>query len=226
MSSRWGWPFAGALAAALLSAWGCAGLTRPPRVGPDLPSDGDREAQARYLEVLERNTARHEMYDTFDTRIWLAGTLQTMAFREARAKRVAQFRALVAADAEAQLAAERKAHEESLEVVLGLHANEKRFDDLHRANSIWSMALVTEAGEAVPLSVERLPRPDANMQTLYPYLSNFWSQYRVRFPRTLASGAPLLPAGAKKATLRLASSVGKAELTFALEPGATGAAWP
>jgi hypothetical protein len=223
---RQGWLFAGALAAVLLSPWGCASLTRPPRVGPELPSDGDREAQARYLEVLERNTAHREIYDLFDSRAFLAATLQTTAFREARAKRVAQFRALVAADAEALLAAERKAHEESLEVILGLHANEKRFDDLHRPNSIWTLALVTEAGEAVPLSVERLPRPDANMFTLYPYLSSFWSQYRIRFPRTLASGAPLLPMGAKKATLRLASSVGKAELAFALDSGATGAAWP
>ena len=216
----------GALVAGLLGLCGCAELTLPPRAGPPAAVSGSAASQERYREALDRFTRHAEIYELFDTRAFTAATLQTMAFRQARVARMADFRSQTAADVEALLAAERKAHEEALEVVVGLHANERRFDDMNKPNSIWSLALVSEAGEVAPLTVERISRPDPNFVALYPYLGAFWTAYRVRFPRNLASGAPLLPETARKATLRLSSSVGKVELAFALEPGASGAAWP
>jgi hypothetical protein len=140
--------------------------------------------------------------------------------------REAAFHSRPAADVETLLAAERKTHGEVLEVMLALHANEHRFDDLGRPTSIWRVALVSEAGEVVASAIERVQRPDASLVALYPFFEPFWTGYRLRFPRELSAGGPLLPAGAKKVTLRLSSAVGKVELPYDLEAGSAGAPWP
>ena len=220
------------LAAAALSALalgGCADLMRPPRVGPPAPQLSDRKAEKRYQQVLGSWTRRAEIYDGLDSRLFVAATFQAMAFREAKAERVAAIRSLPAPEAQALLVAQRKEHDEALELMLAVHSNERRFDDLSRPESVWRLALVSEAGEAEPLSVEKLPRPDANLRALYPYLDTYWTGYRVHFPRTFANGAQVLPQKAQTVLVRLSSSLGKAELRWdlAAPPPVSGAiAWP
>ncbi|HEY3449402.1 MAG TPA: hypothetical protein VGK67_23815 [Myxococcales bacterium] len=203
-------------------------MSRPPRVGPESPRLADRDAEKRYQEVLGRWTRHAEIYDGLDSRLFLAATFQAMAFREARVERAAAFRSLPRTEAEMMLAADRKAHGEALEVVLGVYANDRHFDDLGRPDSIWKLALVAEAGEAAPLSVEKLESADPNLKALYPYLDTYWTAYRVRFPRAFENGAQVLPEKAQSLALRLSSAVGKAELRWDLAaPPATGAvAWP
>ena len=143
---------AGALVAGALPLCGCAQMLRPPRAGPEAPTVADKAAEARYQEVLSRFTQRAEIYQGLDTRMFIAATLQAMAFRQARVERVADLRSLPRAEVEAALAKEKKEHGEVLEVFLGVHANERRLDDLARPGSIWRVALVSEAGEVVPVS--------------------------------------------------------------------------
>ena len=216
-----------AAAACALALGGCPSLLRPPRVGPEAPRVADRDAEKRYQQILDRWTRRAEIYDGLDSRAFLAATFQSFAFLQARVERVAALRSLPLAEAEAMLSAERKAHQESLEVVLGLHANDRRFDDLGRPGSIWTIALVGEAGEVQPTSVEKLPL-DPNLKALYPYLDTFWAAYRLRFPRTFENGAQVLPEKAQSFALRLSSAVGKAELRWELAapPAAGAVAWP
>lgn len=203
-------------------ATACADLKLPPRATLSTRRSGD----SRYDRFLDRWTRRAEVYNGLEARVFVAATFQSRAFREARVARVASFASLSPQEAEAMLAAERKAHGEAIEVFLGLHANERRFDDLARPKSIWRICLVGEAGEAVPLSIERVPRPDANLISLYPFLEPFWSGYRIRFPRTFANGAQVIPEGSPKAIVRLSSSVGKIELGFDLDPDVGGPGWP
>ena len=173
-------------------------------------------------------TRRAEIYDGLDTRAFLAATFQSAEFLAARVERAAAFRSLPRPDAEALLAQERKDGERTLEVVLGLHANERRFDDLARPDSLWRLALVTEAGEASPVSVEKLDAADPNLRALYPYLDTYWTAYRLRFPREFENGARVLAEKAQELGLRLSSGVGTAQLRWALvaPPAGGAAAWP
>lgn len=212
--------------AALLLA-GCADMLRPPRVTPLQARAGGRAP--RYEKALARWSRHAEIYQGLDARMFFAATLQGLEFREARVAEVAGFRALSTEATQVMLDEERRAHGEVLELMVGVHANERRFDDFGRARSIWSVSLVSEAGETAPLSIERIARPDANLLSLYPYLEPFWTAYRVRFPRTFANGAQVLPVGSKRVLLRFASSLGKAELAWDLEPplaAVSEAAWP
>ncbi|MBI5545303.1 MAG: hypothetical protein HY901_15540 [Deltaproteobacteria bacterium] len=203
-------------------------MLRPPREGAPAPSKvGDRELEQRYQSTLARWTRHAEIYDGLDSRAFVAATFHSMSFREARVARTTAFFALPPAESQALLAVERQGHTEALELLLGMSANERRFDDLARPGSMWRLALVSSAGEVLPLSIDRLPRPDPNLTGLYPYLGPFWTAYRVLFPRTFANGAQVLPQQAQTFVVRLASSLGRVELGFELEAPMAGATvWP
>ncbi len=202
---------------ALLILLSSACTLSPPRVGepgPSVPSVAEEKA---YQETLERYTDHAEVYDLLNTRMFTAITYQSWPFREARVHRLALFQVQPRAVVERNLAVERSAFESFHEFFLGVHLNSYRYDDFDRRNSIWRIALVTDAGETTPSSVERIGRSDLNMRAIYPYMDEFWVAYRVRFPRQAANGGPVIPPGTGRFTLRLASTLGKAELHFPSE---------
>jgi hypothetical protein len=198
-------------AVALLGALvGCSNL-QPVGVEPT-PSLDDPKQEAAYQALLNRYTDRKEIYDGFDTRIFAAATHQTPTFRSARVHRQALFQTLPAQKVEQLLAAEQAEAEQFNEFFVGVHVNEPRYDDFAHRKSIWRMALVTPAGEVTPVEIRRMGRTDLNVRAYYPYTGLFWVGYRVRFPKTFSNGQPVIPEGTDTVMLRIASSLGKAEL--------------
>ncbi|CAM3620808.1 hypothetical protein G4177_25150 [Corallococcus sp. ZKHCc1 1396] len=189
---------------------GCANT--PPVVGEPAPTLDDPKAEAAYMAVLDRYSDRKEIYDGFDTRIFAGATLQTPAFRDARVRRRALFQSLPPAKVEALLAEEQAEAAKFHEFFMGVHVNDSRYEDFANRNSIWRLALVTPAGEVTPVEIRRIGRSDLNVRAYYPYTSLFWVGYRVRFPRTFAEGQPVIPEGTDQVMLRVASSLGNAEL--------------
>lgn len=190
---------------------GCT--TTPPTVGEQSPALPDEQSEQAYQDVLTRYTSRKEIYDGFDTRLFAGATLQTPAFREARVRRRAAFQVLPQNKVDELLAEERTESSQVHEFFLGVHANEYKYLDFDFKNSIWRIALVTPAGEVTPSRVVRLGRADLEMRAYYPYTGVFWVGYEVQFPLTFANGQPVIPPGTGQVTLRLASSLGKTDLT-------------
>jgi hypothetical protein len=198
------------LAALLLALAGCA--STPPTLGEPAPGLKDEQAEQDYQKTLERFTARDEVYSTFDTILFAATTFQTPAFREARVRRLATFQHLSREQTEALLVQERTESSQWYEFLLGVHVNLPQHDDFDRPESIWNVQLVTPGGTVEPASVERVGRSTLNLRSYYPYLGTFWVAYRVRFATLGPDGRPVIPPGTERVTLRLASSLGKAEL--------------
>ncbi len=204
------------LAVAALLATACT----PPRIGGPPPRLHDRQAEHAYQELLGRYSAHDEVYGgrrfafdpAADARLFAAATFQSWRFREARARRTAAFRSEPPSVLEKRLATERLEDEVANTFFLGVHLNDPLYDDFDRDNSIWRLAMVTGVGEAAPLSIRRIGRSNLNLRALYPYLDDFWVAYEVRFPKRLQDGRVLLPEGEATLTLRLASTLGKAEL--------------
>jgi hypothetical protein len=197
--------------AALVSVLaGC--VSTPPTLGDPAPVLKDERQELAYQQVLERYTARDELYAGFDTVLFAAATLQTPAFREARVQREANFKALPRDRVTEVLTQELAEAVKTHEFFLGVHVFNYRYDDFDRASSIWNMVLVTPAGEVRPVSVERLGRADMEMRAFYPYLGTFWVGYRVRFPTTFADGKAVIPANTERVVLRMASTLGKVEM--------------
>jgi len=198
------------LGALLMALTGC--VSTPPTLGDPPPALKDERQELIYQQVLERFTARDELYSGFDTMLFAGATLQTPAFREARVRRTAYFQALTRERVEELLARELAEAARTHEFFLGVHVFNYRYDDFDRPSSIWNMVLVTPAGEVRPVSVERVGRADMELRAYYPYLGTFWVGYRVRFPTTHADGKAVIPPGTERVVLRMASSLGKVEM--------------
>jgi hypothetical protein len=197
-------------AAVLVVLAGCT--TTPPTIGDPPPQLNDRRAEQAYQQAFASYSDRAEIYDGFDTRLFAGTTFQTMPFREARVSRIAQFKYLPKPRVEELLAKERAEAEQFHEFFLGVHVNDYRFDDFDQDDSIWRVVLLTPSMEVEPLSIERIGRADLNVRTIYPYMGVFWVAYRVRFPKATPEGKPVIPDTATHVHLRLASTLGHAEL--------------
>ena len=189
----------------------------PPRVGERGRGEPDAEAERAYQRALERYSAHAEVYADLDTRAFVAGTFQSWPFREARVKRISDFKHLTPAEVDARRAEEKAQLDGAYELFVGLHLNDSRFDDLDKKDSVWRVALVTSAGETMPCEIRRIGRSTLALRTLYPYLDEFWTAYEVKFPRVSAAGAQILPPGERAFTLRLSSTLGTADLRFVAE---------
>ncbi len=198
------------LAVLLAVLGGCT--TTPPTIGDPGPKLTDPRAEKAYQEILDRFSDRAEIYDGFDTRLFAGTTFQSMAYREARVRRLAKFKFLPQARVEEMLEKERAEAEQFHEFILGVHVNDYRFDDFDRKDSIWRVVMMTPSMEVEPVSIERIGRANLNMRAMYPYMGVFWVAYRVRFPKALADGTPVIPERASHIHMRLASTLGHAEL--------------
>ena len=194
-----------------------AGACAVPRVGEQGPRAPNESAEKVYQATLNRYSDHVEVYDLLDTRIFAGMTYQSWPFREARVQRVALFQEQPRELVEKNLAAERASFDSFHEFFFGVYSASYRFDDFDRKDSIWRIALVTESGETTPVSVERIGRSTLNLRAIYPYLDDFWVAYRIRFARNTPSGAPVIPAGTTRFIVRVASTVGRADLHFPAE---------
>ena len=194
-----------------LSAAAAACVGAPvPKVGEPAPALKDAAAEAAYQATLDRYTSRREIYNRLDTRLFGAMTLQSAAFVEARVRRQAAFQDIPSATADADVAKAQAEVAGEYVFFLGVHLNDHRYDDLDKRDSTWRLALVAPSGDVTPLKVERVGRSNLNLRALYPYLDDFWTAYRVRFPRAL-------PPGTARLEVHLASALGQASFEFPAE---------
>jgi hypothetical protein len=188
---------AGLVAAISLS--GCVYFRKEPR---PLGSEG------AWAEKRERATRGAKIYDRLGTNAFIKAVHLTAEVREARAARLAVWRALTAQEREELLAVERAEAGEYEDFMVSLFTPDRDANDLDAPKSVWRVALVVPgAGEALPDRIEQV-KADATLRALYPDFSVFDVVYRVRFGRSRVAieGRPF--------TLRLAGAKGRADLVF------------
>ncbi len=193
--------------AVVLLLVGCASAHLPRVPGDAPPAVNDHEAEGRYQGLLERSTQSAALYDNFDTRAFVRAVWQSPAFVEARVHRESQFKAMNPVETADRVAAEQARCSSATEFFLAVHANDPKYDDFSRPNSMWRLALLVGDQSLVPLSVERLGRTNVEMRSYYSWMESFWVGYRVRFPSVTTSPGTVL-------TFQLASAVGQARLEF------------
>jgi hypothetical protein len=187
----------------------CA-TARAPVVGDPGPVSSDPSEENVWLQTLDNYTDRKSIYDGLDTRLFVAGTWQSPRFAEARVKRESEFHGLPLAEAVAAWEAERTRLSDITEIELGVHLNDSHYEDFDKRNSIWRLTLVGGGVEVAPLEIRRRGKATLARRAIYPYLDTFWVEYVVRFPKVQVGPG-------QKFTLRIASSLGRAELEFKAE---------
>lgn len=201
-----GAPGQGVLLALILS--GCATGHIPRIPGDPPPAVSDNEAERNYQDLLAKFTAEQGVYDNLDTKLFFRATWLSPAFSAARVRREGLFKSWPSAMLETKLSEEEKRLTDVTEFFFAVHANDYRFDDFEKPNTMWRFVMVVGGEEIAPATIERLGRTNTEMRSYYSYMESFWVGYRVRFPRKV---------NGEKFSLKLASALGKAELNYTPE---------
>ena len=162
------------------------------------------DLETPYSIAVQRWTAHADLYDPLIERASFTATIESRIFREQRVRVWAKDVGLSPEVQAARLASEMQASEAETAFLVGGYTDRPRDNNLGDVQSIWRVALETPGGELAPTRIEQLGRPDDNLRKLYPYLDLFSRAYRVHFAR--------VPEG--PVTLRIASGIGIADLTF------------
>ncbi len=166
--------------------------------------------EGRWAEERARTTRSIRIYDRLDDQAFATATWQAPAAREARAERLAQWKAMTPPEREKLLAAERAEGERYEDFFLAFYTGDRRANDLASRRSTWRIALaVPGEGELLPVKVEEVPI-DPTLEMLYPYLGKFDTAYLVRFPRWKGPK----PLAEVPFNLVIAGALGKAELRW------------
>ncbi len=170
-----------------------------------------------YSRLLWRWTRSGRVVKQLDTALKVKATFFAPDYRAAYLARYAQMFKLPQQKRAALAAELAKSWGERYTFVFGAATHDFKWNDFHRKHSIWRVALVNDRGEQVDAqSLERVRR-SPTWDVFYPYLEPFYQLYRVRFPRQLADGRPLFPAGTRKVILRFAGPLGSTDLLWQLK---------
>jgi hypothetical protein len=162
------------LLALLLSASACTYLT---------PATDPSTREGAWAMARDGATRTSKLYDVLDDVAFATATWQSDAVRAARVDRLAEWKGMVPAEKEALRARERAEAAEGEEFLLALFTDDRRANDLATDKGTWRVALLVNGNEqAVPVKVSVVKR-DPTIQILYPYVTDFVTLYRVRFPK-------------------------------------------
>ena len=194
-----------ALAACLAAAPGCVAFHRPA------PVPGQR--LGAWAEIRDAATRRYLLYDGVTHRATATAAHLTPAVREARVRRLAEWRSWTDAEVENQLAIERVAAATGEEEFLvAFYTAQLRNNDLDAKQSIWHVSVRRGETEVVASEIHS-ERSDAEVRNLFPWIGPFDTIYRIRFPPI--PGGPL---GDQGFVLAIAGAVGRLPLDYDLPP--------
>jgi hypothetical protein len=194
---------------------GCSGLS-PPMSGAPGPTAPDGTAEADYQALVKRYSVQRQIFIGFDTVLFSGVTYESPVFREARIRRRDAFQAQSPEQIAKDLQVATQQGADAYEFTVGVYMQNPRFDDLDLPSSIWRVSLNTPAGEVAPVLLKRVGRADINTRAYYPYMGDFWTVYRVRFPKTLDS-QPVVKPEEQTFILVLASSLGQAQFPLPIQ---------
>ncbi len=190
------------IVALALVASGCAYFGQTPS-----PSTNE----GAWADARDAWTRKAKVYNQLDDVAFATATYQSPSVRAARVERMAVWKGMPPAERDAALAKEQAEGAESEEFLLAFFTDDRRANDLATDRGTWRVVLVVDGKEqALPSKVTTVKR-DPTIQTLYPYVTDFDTLYRVRFPRYPGPK----PLHEQPFELRIAGALGKIDLAFA-----------
>ncbi len=164
-------------AAALLLAVAATACTYVGTARSPSPNEG------AWAEARDRATRTAKAYDQLDDIAFATATYQSPAVRKARVDRLAEWRGSLPAERQAALDRETAEAAEGEEFLLAFFTDDRRANDLASDHSTWRVALVVNGNEQALPSKVSLVKRDPTILALYPWITEFDTLYRVRFPK-------------------------------------------
>jgi hypothetical protein len=171
---------------------------------------GSPEADA-WKAARERWTRTARLYSRFETHAIATATYQAPEVRRHRVQQVAAWKAMTAEEKGRAQAAEDAEAARGEEFLVSLFTTDPRDNDLDDSRTVWRVALVLPEGDLLPAEI-RAVRVDTLLRDLSPFIREFDTVYRVRFPKV--KGDPL---ERRSFTLRIAGSEGTMDFAYGPE---------
>ena len=167
--------------------------------------------EGAWAEARDAATRTAKLYDVLNDVAFATATFQSPAVRTARVERLAQWKGMLPAEKESLLARERTESAEGEDFLLAFFTDDRRANDLATDRGTWRVTLVVDGSEqALPAKVTLVKR-DPTLQALYPYITDFETVYRVRFPKYPKA----IPLAELPFQLRIAGALGTLDLAYA-----------
>ena len=147
------------------------------------PATSPSTREGAWAQVRDGATRTAKLYDVLDDVAFATATWQSPEVREERVERLAEWKGLLPAEKEALLAKERAEAAEGEDFLLAFFTDDRKANDLATDKGTWRVSLVVNGTEqALPAKVSLVKR-DPTLLVLYPYITEFDTLYRVRFPK-------------------------------------------
>ncbi len=181
-----------------------------------LEPPGQPISHKEYVDELKRWSRHGQIFFDFDAALQVDATFKSVEFRQAYASQWIELYHVSptrAGEARQQILDDGG---QSYEFFLSTAAHYQELNDFSR-RSVWRVALVNDDGnEVLPVTVDALRDKRDMYAAFFPYISVFARTWRVRFPRALPDGKPLISSGTKVVTLRLSGPPGSVDLAWKL----------
>ena len=171
------------------------------------------EDYERVLATWTRHAKTVVVYQGTVIEMWAA--YKSWEFRQAYIERYAKIYSLSDTERAALLHTQQEAARQTYEFHVAVQMTNYKWNDLDKEASPWRVSLVDGAGaEIAPRRIELLRLPELYETQFFPNRTEFSMTYLIRFNRTDAETGGFGGPGTGRITLRVASPLGKAEVTW------------
>jgi len=177
-------------------------------------SNGSATKDGAWAEARDAATRTAKLYNLLDDLAFATATWQSPALRAARVEKLAEWKGLLPAEKEALAAKERAEAAEGEEFLVAFFTDDRRANDLASDKSTWRVSLLVNGTEQAVAAKVTLVKRDPTLQALYPYITDFDTLYRVRFPKYPGP----TPLASLPFQLRIASAIGTLTMSWAPPP--------
>ena len=199
---------------ALFAVSACAPKLRPASLfGPTQPFEAKD-----YSSVLKTWTRSTKVYGSLDTKLFIDATLHSPEFRRVFALAFPDIYGQGGEVTRRELVDLSGGIEQYVNFFISAYTAETKWNDFNQPDSIWRLTLSSNEGIVVSPAQIIQVKIDANLKAVYPHIDGFDRAYLIRFPLTDPMQRLLLKRDTQSLTLRAASALGVADLTWQLEP--------
>lgn len=176
-----------------------------------------------YGAVHDAWTRHAKLVQDIGTVMEIWATFKSWDFRQAYVAKYAKTYDLPDSEREALAKSQLETARAVYEIHLVAQSTNDRWNDLASKRSPWRLTLLDGTGaELAPTTIKVEKLPDAYESEFFPSRTPFSKTYTVRFVRPDATGESFVGPQSGRLILRLASPVGKVEVTWEAKEGPSG----
>jgi hypothetical protein len=196
---------------ALVGSLACSAPRPTVLYGPEEPLTAED-----YGSVLKTWTRSTKIYQRLDNKLFVNATFHSPEFRRAFAVAFPDIYGHGGKITRRELVDLTGGVEQYHNFFMAVYTPDRRWNDLGKSDSIWRLTL-SGSGEAAVGPAEVVPiKVDENLRAVYPYINRFDKVYLVRFPLTDPLHRMVIDTSTTQFSLRIASALGVAEMTWEL----------